>query len=63
MAEDGKASRLELLIAWVRRWGRFARVARVATRNPLARRVGVVLLVPVAVLVLLVVVVVRLLTG
>ncbi|RPF21024.1 hypothetical protein [Myceligenerans xiligouense] len=63
MAEDGKVSRLELLIAWVRRWGRFARVARVAARNPLGRRIGVLLLVPFALLVLVVVVVVRVLTG
>lgn len=63
MVEDGKASRLELLIAWVRRWGRFARVARAAAGNPLGRRIGVVLLVPLALLVLVVVAVVRVLTG
>ncbi|GAB4085899.1 hypothetical protein GCM10028784_25290 [Myceligenerans cantabricum] len=63
MVEDRKASRLELLIGWMRRWGRFARVARAATRNPLGRRAGVVLLLPLALLVLVVVAIVRVLAG
>lgn len=63
MAEDGKASRLEHVVVWVRRWGRFARVGRAAARHPLGRRVGAVVLIPVVLLGLVILGIVRVLGG
>jgi hypothetical protein len=63
MVDDGKASRLEHVIAWAGRWWRFARVGRVAARNPVGRLIGALLLIPVVVLVLVVVGIVRVVTG
>ncbi|MBE1876838.1 hypothetical protein [Myceligenerans pegani] len=63
MAEEGKASRAEHLVAWVRRWGRLARVGGAAVRTPAGRLIGALLLVPVVVLVLVIIGIVRALTG
>lgn len=59
MAEPGKARRLEFLLLWLRRWGRFAKIAGVTARHPILRRIGMILLIPVVLLVLAVVAIVR----
>lgn len=63
MADDPKVSRLEYLIAWLRRWGRFAGIARAAAAGPLGRRIVLVLLAPVVLLVVVVVAIVRVVGG
>lgn len=63
VAEPGKARRLEFLLLWLRRWGQVAKVARVAARTPIARRVGTILLIPLVLLALAIFGIVRSVTG